>query len=163
MDKTTKKFRIWRTVGMIAVTLAVIGLIVLTVFLVQKNDKNVKETVVSIGEIISVDEYQFALRDIKISVESGTADVKFRDNECLVQLTIFIQGIEKTKVSVSDFTINKVKYKSRDCASRVALDKGASKEIVVGFVVPKNSNVNLYLRAGGYKIPIGTTILGQQI
>lgn len=161
MDKTSKKFKIWRRIGLIALTLAVIGAIVLTIVLVQKQgEKNLVS--VDMGRSFRYnDEIEFVVSKITFTTQSSSIEIE--DGSCLATVEISAKALKNFTLSQNKFRLNSEKSVLNNFSSKMTLKEGETKVINIGYIVKNQSSTNLYLAMFGHKVNLGTSMQGKPI
>lgn len=164
MDKTSKKFKMWRTIGLVSLTIVVIGLIILTVFMTQKKDNSKVEVTHSIGDTFIINEKcEFKVVGIEFLTTSEQAGVQLLSGQCLAKIKIETTAISKSTIKKSDIKLNDKKADSTSFGSKVVVKETETITLEIGFIVAHDSILPLNLTMYGCKIPMGSSLVVEGI
>lgn len=99
MKSTDKKIKIYRAVGLIALTIAVIGVVVLSMYITQKSENSKpKDVFFNIGETYEGEDWDIGLQTMKMYKGQG--------NEIAVFVNISLTAKKDSVFLLSDFKID---------------------------------------------------------
>lgn len=158
-----------KTIGLIALTVAVVVIIFLIVWYVQKSENDKKQAerleTAHIGQLCECDGFDMKILTLDNSL-TELGDLKASEDNCFLLIKTEIAAHKDITIKASDFEVKDGEYKTVAASDyemlgeQLTVKAGETKTFYLAYEVKSGRIESYYLQAYGYKVDLGGTLQG---